>query len=43
MKVYDYDWGMRDDFMGQASILPSRLKSGEPTDMVLTLVEAGCN
>ena len=39
--MYDYDWGMRDDFMGQASILPSKLKFGESSDLVLTLVEAG--
>ena len=41
-QVYDYDWGLRDDFMGQAQIVlnPATINQ-EEEDLVITLVEAG--
>ena len=39
--MYDYDWGLRDDFMGQAQIVLSPGNIGREQDMVLTLVESG--
>ena len=41
LQVYDYDWGLRDDFMGSVSLELDRLQPGEATDLVLTLGEAG--
>ena len=41
MQVYDYDWGLRDDFMGSVSLQLDSLQPGEATDLVLTLGEAG--
>ena len=40
-QVYDYDWGLRDDFMGQAQVVLSQDNVGEERHMRLTLVEAG--
>ena len=39
--MYDYDWGLRDDFMGQAQIQFSPANIQQPSDMVLTLIETG--
>jgi len=41
LKVYDYDWGLRDDFMGQAQIVLREAHIGREEDMILTLVETG--
>lgn len=41
LKVYDYDWGLRDDFMGQAQIILREDNIGEEEDVVVTLVESG--
>ena len=40
-QVYDYDWGLRDDFMGQAQIVLSQANINQEEDLVITLVEAG--
>ena len=40
-QVYDYDWGLRDDFMGQAQIVLNPANINQEEDMVITLVEAG--
>ena len=40
-QVYDYDWGLRDDFMGQAQIVLNPAKINQEEDLVITLVEAG--
>ncbi|XP_026675925.1 multiple C2 and transmembrane domain-containing protein-like [Diaphorina citri] len=36
-KVFDYDWGLQDDFMGSASIDLTTLELGRCTDLILTL------
>ena len=42
LKVYDYDWGLRDDFMGQAQIVLSPgTVNREEEELVVSLVEAG--
>ena len=40
-QVYDYDWGLRDDFMGQAQIVlsPGTINR-EEEELVVSLVEA---
>ncbi len=38
-QVFDYDWGLSDDFMGMTSLDPSRLPLNKPTDLSLTLTE----
>lgn len=43
VKVFDYDWGLQDDFMGSAYLDLATLETNKPTDMVLTLTEAGKN
>ena len=40
-KVYDYDWGLRDDFMGEASLPLGQLAPQKWNDLVLTLSETG--
>ena len=40
-QVYDYDWGLRDDFMGQAQIVLNPANINQEEDLVITLVEAG--
>ena len=40
-QVYDYDWGLRDDFMGQAQIVLNPAKINQEEDLVVTLVETG--
>ena len=42
IKVYDYDWGLRDDFMGQAQIVlsPGTVNQQE-AELKVRLVEAG--
>ena len=42
MQVYDYDWGLRDDFMGQGQVClsPEQVGGGAVSTLV-TLVEAG--
>lgn len=39
--MYDYDWGLRDDFMGQAQIQFSPSNINQDNDLVLTLIETG--
>ena len=40
-QVYDYDWGLRDDFMGEASLPLGQLVPEKRNDLVLTLAETG--
>ena len=40
-QVYDYDWGLRDDFMGEASLPLGQLVQKKRNDLVLTLAETG--
>ena len=40
-QVYDYDWGLRDDFMGEASLPLGQLVPQKWNDLVLTLSETG--
>ena len=40
-QVYDYDWGLRDDFMGEASLPLGQLAPQKWNDLVLTLSETG--
>ena len=40
-KVYDYDWGLRDDFIGEASISLVYLELEQLTERIITLVESG--
>ena len=40
-KVYDYDWGLRDDFIGEASISLVYLELDQLTERIITLVESG--
>ena len=40
-QVYDYDWGLRDDFMGQAQIVLNPANINQAEDLVVSLVEAG--
>ena len=40
-QVYDYDWGLRDDFMGEASLQLGQLVPQKRNDLVLTLAETG--
>ncbi|KAI5710196.1 hypothetical protein M8J75_006559 [Diaphorina citri] len=37
LQVFDYDWGLQDDFMGSASIDLTTLELGRCTDLILTL------
>ena len=41
LQVYDYDWGVRDDFMGEASLPLGQLVPQKRNDLVLTLAEPG--
>ena len=41
VQVYDYDWGLRDDFMGEASLPLGQLVPEKRNDLVLTLAETG--
>ena len=40
-QVYDYDWGLRDDFIGEASLPLGQLVPQKRNDLVLTLAETG--
>ncbi|CAL8113848.1 unnamed protein product [Orchesella dallaii] len=40
-KVFDYDWGFQDDFMGMTCLDASRLPPNKPTELTLTLSEIG--
>jgi hypothetical protein len=40
-KVFDYDFALRDDFIGEATISLAQLELDVQTDLVLTLVETG--
>ena len=40
-QVYDYDWGLRDDFMGQAQIVLNPANINQAEDLVVSLVEVG--
>ncbi|XP_076679201.1 multiple C2 domain and transmembrane region protein isoform X5 [Andrena cerasifolii] len=37
IKVFDYDWGLQDDFMGAAQLELTQLDLGQPQDIVLEL------
>ncbi|XP_015436425.1 PREDICTED: multiple C2 and transmembrane domain-containing protein 1 [Dufourea novaeangliae] len=37
IKVFDYDWGLQDDFMGAAQLDLTQLDLGQPQDVVLEL------
>ncbi|XP_076286830.1 multiple C2 domain and transmembrane region protein isoform X5 [Lasioglossum baleicum] len=37
IKVFDYDWGLQDDFMGAAQLELTQLELGQPQDIVLEL------
>jgi len=41
LKVYDYDWGLRDDFIGEASVDLRKLPENLAQDLLLTPVDAG--
>ena len=41
LKVYDYDWGLRDDFIGEATISLVYLELDQPIERIITLVESG--
>ncbi|KAF2356311.1 C2 domain [Trinorchestia longiramus] len=41
LKVFDYDWGMQDDFMGEANIDLTSLDLNQSTDLELTLSDPG--
>ncbi|XP_076054770.1 multiple C2 domain and transmembrane region protein isoform X2 [Oratosquilla oratoria] len=41
IKVFDYDWGLQDDFMGMASIDLTTLELDRSEDVTLTLQEPG--
>ncbi|XP_046662457.1 LOW QUALITY PROTEIN: multiple C2 and transmembrane domain-containing protein-like [Homalodisca vitripennis] len=41
IKVFDYDWGLQDDFMGSAYLDLTKYDLGKPTDVVLTLRDVG--
>ncbi|XP_076545990.1 multiple C2 domain and transmembrane region protein isoform X3 [Osmia lignaria lignaria] len=36
-KVFDYDWGLQDDFMGEAQLDLTQIELGQPQDVVLEL------
>jgi hypothetical protein len=40
-QVFDYDFALRDDFIGEATISLAQLDIDLETDLVLTLVETG--
>ena len=40
-QVYDYDWGLRDDFMGQAQIVLNPANINQTEELVVSLVEVG--
>jgi hypothetical protein len=40
-QVYDYDWGLRDDFIGEASVDLRKLPENLAQDLLLTLVDTG--
>ncbi|KAJ8960219.1 hypothetical protein NQ318_003943, partial [Aromia moschata] len=37
IKVFDYDWGLQDDFMGAATLDLTTLELSRPTDVALAL------
>ncbi|KAL0810995.1 hypothetical protein ABMA28_010286 [Loxostege sticticalis] len=37
LKVFDYDWGLQDDFMGSCALDLTALELGRPQDLVLCL------
>ena len=39
--MYDYDWGLRDDFIGEASVDLRKLPENLAQDLLLTLVDSG--
>ncbi|KAK9878537.1 hypothetical protein WA026_022434 [Henosepilachna vigintioctopunctata] len=39
IKVFDYDWGMQDDFMGSAVLDLTTLELSRPTDLTLPLLD----
>ncbi len=41
MQVYDYDWGLRDDFIGEASVDLRKLPENLAQDLLLTLCDSG--
>lgn len=41
IKVFDYDWGLQDDFMGSAYLDLTKLELGKTSDVVLTLRDIG--
>uniref|UniRef100_A0A646QG56 Multiple C2 and transmembrane domain-containing protein 1 n=1 Tax=Hemiscolopendra marginata TaxID=943146 RepID=A0A646QG56_9MYRI len=43
VKVFDYDFGLQDDFMGSAYLDLTTLETNRPTDVLLTLTEPGKN
>ena len=41
LQVYDYDWGLRDDYIGQTLVNLKVLPLNTPQDLVLTLHDSG--
>ena len=41
VKVYDYDWGLRDDFIGQATVNLKNMLNNNSMDVLLTLHDTG--
>ncbi|XP_077514652.1 multiple C2 and transmembrane domain-containing protein-like isoform X3 [Amblyomma americanum] len=41
VRVYDYDFGLQDDFMGAAAVELHTLEIDRPTDILLNLTESG--
>ncbi len=39
--MYDYDWGMRDDFIGEASVDLRKLPLNLAQDLLLSLCDSG--
>uniref|UniRef100_T1JFU4 C2 domain-containing protein n=1 Tax=Strigamia maritima TaxID=126957 RepID=T1JFU4_STRMM len=43
VKVFDYDWGLQDDFMGSAYLDLTSVEPHRPSDVMLTLSDPGKN
>ena len=39
--MFDYDWGLRDDFIGEATVSLVYLDLDQPMERIITLIESG--
>lgn len=39
IKVFDYDWGLQDDFMGATKLVLTQLELNKPEEMCLKLAD----